>query len=219
MLLPARRHRRAGARRWSRCSRSSAASCASAATSTEIRTRDGRVTGRRAPTDGWREPFDAVASNADVVHTYERLLRDEPRARGRGPAAEAACASACRCSWSTSAAAPPPGPRPPHRALRAALPGAARRHLRARHAGRRLLALPARPDRHRPLAGPARAARRSTCCRRCRTWARRRIDWERSGPRYADRILDDLEQRYIPGLRGDLVTPPHLHAARTSSAS
>ena len=32
------------------------------------------------------------------------------------------------------------------------------------------------------------------------------IDWETEGPRYADRILDYLEQRYIPGLREDLVT-------------
>ncbi|MBO0663673.1 phytoene desaturase [Jiella sp. MQZ9-1] len=32
------------------------------------------------------------------------------------------------------------------------------------------------------------------------------IDWQSEGPRYRDRILDYLEQRYIPGLRADLVT-------------
>jgi phytoene desaturase len=32
------------------------------------------------------------------------------------------------------------------------------------------------------------------------------LDWETVGPRYADRILEYLEARYIPGLREDLVT-------------
>ena len=47
---------------------------------------------------------------------------------------------------------PPPAPRAPQRAVRAALSRAARRHLRARHAGRRLLAVPPRSDGHRPVA-------------------------------------------------------------------
>jgi phytoene desaturase len=32
------------------------------------------------------------------------------------------------------------------------------------------------------------------------------IDWDVEGPRYRDRILDYLEERYIPNLRRDLVT-------------
>jgi phytoene desaturase len=32
------------------------------------------------------------------------------------------------------------------------------------------------------------------------------IDWEEEGPRYRDRIFDYLEQRYMPGLRSQLVT-------------
>ncbi|RYZ13385.1 MAG: phytoene desaturase [Comamonadaceae bacterium] len=32
------------------------------------------------------------------------------------------------------------------------------------------------------------------------------VDWTVEGPRYADRILDYLEARYMPGLRADLVT-------------
>ncbi|WP_062224120.1 phytoene desaturase [Aureimonas sp. D3] len=32
------------------------------------------------------------------------------------------------------------------------------------------------------------------------------LDWSVEGPRYADRILDYLEARYMPGLRADLVT-------------
>jgi len=32
------------------------------------------------------------------------------------------------------------------------------------------------------------------------------IDWDVEGPRYRDRIFDYLEQRYMPGLRSQLVT-------------
>jgi len=32
------------------------------------------------------------------------------------------------------------------------------------------------------------------------------IDWKKEGPRYADRIIDYLEARYIPGLRKEIVT-------------
>jgi phytoene desaturase len=32
------------------------------------------------------------------------------------------------------------------------------------------------------------------------------VDWNRVGPRYADRILEELEQRVLPGLRARLVT-------------
>jgi phytoene desaturase len=32
------------------------------------------------------------------------------------------------------------------------------------------------------------------------------IDWDREGPAYADRILDYLEQRYMPELRSQIVT-------------
>ena len=43
-------------------------------------TRDGRIVGV-AGADGWSGSFDAVASNADVVHTYRDLLSHEPLAR------------------------------------------------------------------------------------------------------------------------------------------
>jgi phytoene desaturase len=32
------------------------------------------------------------------------------------------------------------------------------------------------------------------------------IDWDRAGPAYADRILNYLEQRYMPQLRSQIVT-------------
>ena len=47
---------------------------------------------------------------------------------------------------------------------------------------------------------------------------RARVDWKEEGPRYADRILDYLEERYIPGLRGDLVTR-RIYTSRRSTSS
>ncbi len=43
-----------------------------------IATRGGAVTGLQTMT-GREQSFDLVVSNADVVHTYDRLLKDEPR--------------------------------------------------------------------------------------------------------------------------------------------
>jgi phytoene desaturase len=34
-----------------------------------------------------------------------------------------------------------------------------------------------------------------------------KIDWEKEGPRYRDRLLDYIEKRYIPNLREDLSPP------------
>ena len=39
------------------------------------------------------------------------------------------------------------------------------------------------------------------------------VDWETVGPAYRDKILDYLEERYIPGLREDLVTVRHFTPA------
>ncbi len=47
--------------------------------SQRIVTRDGAVTGLQTNA-GREESFDLVVSNADVVHTYDRLLKGEPRA-------------------------------------------------------------------------------------------------------------------------------------------
>ncbi|HUK42396.1 MAG TPA: phytoene desaturase family protein, partial [Candidatus Acidoferrales bacterium] len=45
---------------------------------TEIATKDGKVAGV-VTAGGHREAFDAVVSNADVMHTYDALLKREPR--------------------------------------------------------------------------------------------------------------------------------------------
>ena len=43
-----------------------------------VETANGRAVGVTTA-DGWNGRFDAVASNADIVHTYAELLRDNPR--------------------------------------------------------------------------------------------------------------------------------------------
>ena len=51
---------------------------------------------------GWRERFDAVASNADIMHTYRDLLADSPRGPADGAQAWRASAFRPACSSSIS---------------------------------------------------------------------------------------------------------------------
>jgi phytoene desaturase len=169
-----------------------------------IRTRDGRVVGL-AGGDGWSADFDAVASNADVVHTYRELLRDEPAAAGM-------VSRLLRRRYSMS--------------LFVVYFGTRRRHTQLAHHdilfGPRYRGLiddifegPSLVDDfslylHAPtLTDP------SVAPEGCEAFyvlspvphlGKARVDWEVEGPRYRDRILDYLEKRYIPNLRDDLVT-------------
>ena len=49
-----------------------------------------------------------------------------------------------------------------------------------------------------------------TCCRLCPILGVADIDWDKVGPIYRDRILNYLEERYVPGLSDDLVTVKHM---------
>ena len=170
----------------------------------EIRTRDGRVVGLSSTT-GWSADFDAVASNADVVHTYQRLLRNEPAAAGTA-------ARLLGRSYSMS--------------LFVIYFGTRKRHTHLAHHdilfGPRYKGLldsifegPELADDfslylHAPtLTDP------SVAPDGCEAFyvlspvphmGKAKVDWETEGPRYRDRILDYLEKRYIPNLREDLVT-------------
>ncbi|MCG6921341.1 MAG: phytoene desaturase [Acidobacteria bacterium] len=170
----------------------------------EILTRSGRVVGL-AGGDGWSAEFDAVASNADVVHTYRELLRNEPAAAGT-----ASRLLGRRYSMS----------------LFVIYFGTRRRHPQLAHHD--ILFGP----RYRELLddifeGPGLAddfslylhaptlTDTSVAPEGCEAFyvlspvphlGKARIDWEVEGPRYRDRILDYLEGRYIPNLREDLVT-------------
>lgn len=155
--------------------------------------------------DGYSARFDAVASNADVAHTYGGLLGHTARGRKQRKALE-------KRRWSMS--------------LFVIYFGLARVHHHLEHHmvifGPRFreliddifngpeLAQDFSLYLHAPtLTDPSLAPAG------CSTYyvlspvphlGTADIDWDAVGPRYADRILDYLEQHHIPGLREDLVT-------------
>jgi len=163
----------------------------------------GRATAVRA--GGERIAFDQVASNADVVHTYERLLGHVPRG-----AAETTRLKGKRFSMSLFVIHF--GLKRPQRQLAhhtvcfgpryreliqdifhgSAIPDDFSLYLHAPCATDPSLAPPG-CSAHYVLAPVPHLGQAD-------------VDWDVEGPRLRDRILAYLEQRYMPGLREDLVT-------------
>ena len=169
-----------------------------------IRTADGRVTGLQAA-DGWSADFDAVASNADVVHTYGSLLGDEPLAQ---PVASRLRRR--RFSMSLFVIYFGTRRRHPRLAHHSVLFGPRYRGLLDDIFVNGTLAEDFSLYLHAPTAtDPAIAP---DGCEAFYVLApvphlgRAAIDWNSEGPRYRDRIMRYMEQRYIPGLSGDLET-------------
>ena len=169
-----------------------------------IETQDGKVKGVRTA-GGERIPVEAVVSNADVMHTYDKLLADEPRLDGmrRSMARKKYSMSLFVCYFGLRG-------EHPELAHHAVLFGSRYRELLADIFDRGVLADEFSLYLHSPsvtdpsLAPPG-----------CSTHyvlapvpnlEKSQIDWETEAPRYRDRIFDYLEERYIPGLRKDLVT-------------
>jgi phytoene desaturase len=169
-----------------------------------IATDGGRVTGLVGK-DGNKETFDLVVSNADVVHTYETLLRDESAAAGMRRKLK-------RMTYGMSLFVIYFGTRktyanlahhnvifgPRYRGLLADI----FEHGRLAEDFSLYLHAPTRSDP--TLAPPG-----------CETFyvlspvphlGKLNIDWLKEGPRYADAILDYLERRYMPGLGSALAT-------------
>jgi phytoene desaturase len=169
-----------------------------------IETRDGRVQGVTTR-DGRSTPADIVVSNADVVHTYSDLLKDEPLARptARGLA---------RKRFSMS--------------LFVIYFGLKRTHPQLKHHmvlfGKRYRELiaeifngPALPEDFSLYLHAPSVTDPSLAPPDCSSYyvlspvphlGHANIDWSVEGPRYRDRILSYLEERVLPGLRQDLVT-------------
>jgi len=155
--------------------------------------------------DGRRWQADAVASNADVVHTYERLLAGHRRGREEGQRLRGK-------RFSNS--------------LFVLHFGLARRQPQLQHHtvcfGARYKGLidsifkgPALAEDfslylHAPCATDPSLAPPGCSAHYVLApvphLGNAAVDWSVEGPRYRDRILAYLEQRYIPGLRDDLVT-------------
>ena len=155
--------------------------------------------------DGRKETFSIAVSNADVVHTYDRLLRSEPRAR-----ATAATLRRRRHSMSLFLVYFGTKRTYPDLAHHTVVFGPRYRELLTDIFDRGVLAddfslylhAPTRTDPS--LAPPG-----------CESFyvlspvphlGKRPLDWSVEGPAYADRILAHLERRCLPGLRENLVT-------------
>ncbi len=170
----------------------------------ELTMREGRID-EVVLEDGQRERFDAVASNADIVHTYATLLGKEARGASMGKALKSK-------RFSNSLFVVYFGLKKKHDQLahHSILFGPRYRELIAE-----IFSGPGLPDDfslylHMPTkTDPALAPEG------CSTFYalapvpnlhKAEIDWAVEGPKYRDRIFDYLEKRYIPGLREDLVT-------------
>lgn len=160
---------------------------------------------------GWSEPFDAIASNGDVVRSYEWV-----RGHRRGPAA---ARQLRRKRFSPSLFVVHFGvrgtfPDIPHHNI---LFGPRYKGLLDDIYGADALAPdPALYVHHPSVTDPAMAPEG------CSTFyalapvphlGQHAADWSVEGPRYAERIIDILEARLIPGLRDRIVTSFHYTPA------
>jgi phytoene desaturase len=170
----------------------------------EITTDHGSVTGIRTREKN-DEAFDLIVSNADVVHTYECLLDKEPRV-------EATRKRLKRMKYSMSLFLIYFGTRRkyPNLIHHNVIFGPRYKGLlrdifdRGRLADDFSLYLHAPSYSDPSLAPPG-----------CEAFyvlspvphlGKLSIDWKSEGPRYAERILNYLEQRYMPGLKNELIT-------------
>ncbi|MGH6955613.1 MAG: phytoene desaturase, partial [Caulobacteraceae bacterium] len=169
-----------------------------------VLTEGGRATGL-VHADGSVEAFDAVASNADVVHTYADLLADEP-------AAGVVAKRLKRRRFSPSLFVV-------HFGLRSRRPELAHHTILFGPRYRGLIDEIYRGGRlakdfslylHAPCVTDPSLAPEG-----CSTYyalspvphlGAADIDWDAEAPRYRERIFEALERRCLPGLRADLVT-------------
>lgn len=170
----------------------------------EISVEDGQANGV-ACEDGWHAKFDMVASNADIVHTYEKLLSGTSRGKSmtRGLKSK-------RFSNSLFVA---------YFGLKGKTDSIAHHSIlfgpRYRELISEIFSGPDLPDDfslylHRPTATDPDLAPEG-----CDAYYvlspvpntdKADIDWSVEGPKYRDKIFDYLEQRYIPNLKKNLLT-------------
>ncbi|SDG03715.1 phytoene desaturase [Phytopseudomonas seleniipraecipitans] len=169
-----------------------------------IDTKGNRATGVRLQ-DGRHFAADCVASNADVVHTYDKLLAEHPRGRQEGRRLKGK-----RFSNSLFVI---------HFGLKRQQPqlqhhtvcfGPRYRELIQEIFHGHTLAEDFSLYLHAPCVTDPSLAPPGCSSHYVLSpvphLGNAPIDWEVEGPRYRDRILDYLEEHYMPGLRDDLVT-------------
>ena len=172
-------------------------------------TRDERISGL-ACADGFTGQFDAVASNADVLHTYAKLLGHTERGRKQEKALR-------RRSWSMSLFVIYFGLKRVHPQLK--------HHMvifgpRYRELIDEIFNAPTLADDFSLYLHAPSVTDPSLAPEGCSTYyvlspvphlGTADIDWDEMAPKYTQRILDYLEKHYIPGLNEDLVTCRTLH--------
>jgi phytoene desaturase len=155
--------------------------------------------------DGWCGRFDAVASNADVMHTYKKLLRGSDR--GRREARRLARRSYSMSLFVIYFGLKGSQPQLQHHTV---LFGPRYRELIAEIFGGAELADDFSLYLHSPGATDASLAPPGHSgfyvLSPVPHLGNAPLDWDEIGPRYAERILQYLEERYMPGLRENLVT-------------
>ncbi len=150
-------------------------------------------------------PADMVASNADVVHTYDKMLGHTPRGK-----AKARSLKFKRFSMSLFVL---------HFGLKTPQPQLAHHTIcfgaRYRELISEIFAGPKLPDDfslylHAPCATDTSMAPEGMSSHYVLSpvphLGAADIDWSVKGPEYREKIIDYLEERYIPNLRRDLVT-------------
>ncbi|WP_233280517.1 phytoene desaturase [Devosia rhizoryzae] len=159
--------------------------------------------------DGTRHEFDQIASNADVVHTYKHMMRGTKRGEANGKALE-------NKRYSMSLFVIYFGLKTTHPELKhhMVLFGPRYRELISEIFSTDGLADDFSLYLHAPsvtddsLAPPGSSA--YYVLSPVPHLGTADIDWEVEGPKYRDRILKYLNDRYIPGLLDDLVTVRHF---------
>lgn len=176
---------------------------------TDIRTEGDRVTGVEAA-DGWSMDADLVASNADVVHTYTRLLRGHDRGKSYGKELK-------KKSHSMSLFVLYFGLKTTHPDMKhhIILLGQRYRELIAEIFGKGRKV----PDDFSLYLHAPCVTDPSMAPEGCSSYyvlspvphlGHADIDWDEFGQAYADKILDYLEEHSIPNLRRDLVVQKTL---------
>jgi phytoene desaturase len=173
-----------------------------------ITAEDRRVTGVRLA-DGRSHAADMVASNADVVHTYKRLLRGTRRGARYARALERR-----RYSMSLFVVYFGLKARHPELAHHMVLFGPRYRELISEiFKGNRL------PEDFSLYLHAPSVTDESLAPEGCSAYyvlapvphlGIADVDWQVEGPRYRDRILSYLDERYVPGLLRELVTVRHF---------
>ena len=174
---------------------------------TRIDTIGDRVTGVRTAS-GWREPFDMVASNADIMHSYRDLLGESARGKKAARALERKRFSPSLFVVHFGVKGTWPGI-PHHMILFGPRYGPLLKDI-YQHG-----VLPADFSlylHHPSITDPAMAPEgHSTFYALAPVphLGKAPLDWESLQESYADSIIDEIERRLMPGLRERIVTRFH----------